>query len=44
MTRAGEKLYGDWERRFDPSPPRRPRWPWIVAAIGAAIVAFLALR
>lgn len=40
MTRAGEKLYGDWERRFD-GPPRRPVRPWllIVAVVIVAAVA-----
>ena len=40
MTRAGEQLYGDWERRFD-GPPRRPVRPWllIVAVVIVAAVA-----
>ena len=32
MTRAGEKLYGDWDK--PPRPPRReqPLWWWILVA------------
>lgn len=40
MTRSGDKLYGDWEKRVRGEPPR---FPWRQAIRAALIVAAIVL-
>jgi hypothetical protein len=41
MTRAGEKLYGDWDGRQS-KPPRSP-WLWIAALAAVFLGTLLAV-